>query len=166
VEPSGSSPGVPGFLVALLCLVGCAGESGRDVVGPSHDVVAPRTATRSADGYEYVAKRAFSVVALAEARGIEFDVARAAIDQVADALDVCTTEQRRKGEAPRGAARVVAQVGPGGTVDATTVRVDPGAGVPTAALLCLVVPTRRLAFPPVDAGVRGFALEALWGQAQ
>lgn len=146
-----------------LAAIGCA--SGSDVVGPSHDVVQTSTASRPADGYEYVAKRSLAVVGLAEARGIPPDVARLAVDQVADALDVCTTEQGRSGTVPRGAARVVAQIGASGAVEATSLRVDPGVGVSAAALLCLVAPARRLTFPAIDAGARGLAIEALWGQA-
>lgn len=133
-------------------------------MGPSHDVVQTGAANTPADGYEYVAKRPLAVVALAEARGIALDAARVAIDQIADALDVCTTEQGRRGAVPRGAARVIAQVGPSGAVEATSLRLDPGSGVPAAALLCLVAPTRRLTFPAIDAGARGLAIEALWGQ--
>jgi len=158
------SPSVLGILTALFAQVACGGQSGRDVVGPSRDVVAPRTAPRTAEGYEYVAKRGFSVVGLAEARGLPSEVVHAAIDEVADALEVCAAEQRRQGGIARGAARVIAQVGPNGTVDATSIRVDPGSGASAAALLCLVAPTRRLTFPPVDAGARGFAIEALWGE--
>ena len=159
-------PGVLGVLAFFFSLSSCAGESGRDVVPPSHDVVAAGPMTGTSEGYEYVAKRAFSVVALAEARGISVEISRAATDQLADALDVCATEQRHSGASPRGAARIVAQVGPSGAVEATSVRIDPGAGVQATALLCLVAPTRRLAFPPIDAGPRGFAIEALWGQVQ
>jgi hypothetical protein len=122
-------------------------------------------ATRTAGGYEYVAKRPLAVVALAEARGIPPDVARLAVDQIADSLDVCTTEQGSGGTVPRGAARVIAQVGQSGAVEATSVHIDPGAGVPAAALLCLVAPIRQLAFPAADAGARGLAIEALWGHA-
>jgi hypothetical protein len=128
-------------------------------------VVQTGTAAAPTEGYEYVAKRPLAVVALAEARGIDLGVARGVVDQLADALDVCTTEQGRSGSVPRGAARVVAQIGPGGAVEATHVRVDPGAGAPAAALLCLVAPMRRFTFPAVDAGTRGLAIEALWGQA-
>jgi hypothetical protein len=156
---------VLGALAVTFSLTRCAGGSGNDVVGPSRDVVQTGPATRTADGYEYVAKRPLAVVALAEARGIPLDVARVAVDQIADALDVCTTEQGSGGTVPRGAARVIAQVGQSGAVEATSVRVDPGAGVPAAALLCLVAPVRRLGFPAADAGARGLAIEALWGHA-
>jgi hypothetical protein len=150
----------------LLSLAACAPANGRDVVGPSHDVVQSGSAPSAADGYEYVARRPLAVVALAESRGVAFDVARVAIDEIATALDVCITEQGRSGTVPRGAARVIAEIGVTGTVDATSLRVDPGTGVPAAALLCLVAPARRLAFPAVDAGARGLAIEALWGEAR
>jgi len=152
-------------MAVIFSLAGCAGGNGNDVVGPSHDVVQTGTASRAPDGYEYVAKRPLAVVGLAEARGIPLDVARTAVDRVADALDVCTTEQGRSGTVPRGAARVIAQIGASGAVEATSVRVDPGVGVSAAALLCLVAPTRGLTFPAIDAGTRGLAIEALWGQA-
>jgi hypothetical protein len=134
-------------------------------VGPSKDVlVESRGTERTAEGYDYVAKRPFAVVALAEARGVEPEIARAAVDRVADALDICVTERARKGQLPRGAARVVAQIGSSGAVEATSVRVDPGAGSTGGAVLCLVAPTRLLTFPSADGGARGFAIEALWGQ--
>ena len=151
------------FAVGAVCA--CAAGGGRDAVGRSHDVVVEgKGAERTAEGYDYVAKRPFAVVALAEARGVPPELARAAVDRVADALDICVTEQAHKGELPRGAARVVAQVGPSGAVEATSVRVDPGAGSPGGALLCLVAPTRLLRFQAVDGGARGFAIEALWGE--
>lgn len=154
-----------GLLAPIFSLAGCAGGSGSDVVGPSHDVVQNGTASRAPDGYEYVAKRPLAVVGLAEARGVPLDVARIAVDRVADALDICTTEQGRSGTVPRGAARVIAQISASGAVEATSLRLDPGVGVPAAALLCLVAPTRSLTFPAIDAGTRGLAIEALWGQA-
>jgi hypothetical protein len=114
-------------------------------------------------GYDYVARRPLAVVALAEARGVDPAVARAAIDRLADALDTCATEEGRKGTLASGAARVVAQISPEGVVQQTSLRVDPGSGVLQNAVLCLVAPTKMLVFPPVDAGARGLAIEALWG---
>jgi hypothetical protein len=45
------------------------------------------------------------------------------------------------------------------------VRIDPGAGIAESAVLCLVAPARLMTFSPVDGGVRGMAIEALWGRA-
>jgi hypothetical protein len=118
----------------------------------------------STQGYDYVARRPLAVVALAEARGIDPAVARLAVDRLADALDACATDRSRSG-APDGAARVVAQIDPNGTIAGTSLRVDPGSGVAESAALCLVAPLRMLTFPPVDAGgTRGIAVEALWGK--
>jgi hypothetical protein len=137
-------------------------------VPESHDVQV-RGATAGSDstqGYEHVARRPLAVVALAEARGIDPLVARAAVDRLADALDACVTDRGQGGAAIDGAARVVAQIDPNGSIAGTSLRVDPGAGVAENAALCLVAPLRMLTFPPVDAGgARGLAIEALWGKA-
>jgi hypothetical protein len=113
--------------------------------------------------YDYIAKRPLAVVALAEARGIDPLVARAAIDRLADALDTCATAEGRKGALADGAARVVAQIDADGSIAGTSLRVDPGAGVTENAVVCLVAPLRMLTFPAVDGGARGLAIEALWG---
>src|SRR5258708_31059495 len=98
-----------------------------------------------------------AVVALAEARAIPADVARAAVDRLADALDACVTERSRHGPLVKGAARLVAQIGGSGAVEATNLRIDPGPGVAESALICLVAPTKLLMLPAADGGVRGFA---------
>lgn len=113
-----------------------------------------------------MARRPLAVVALAEARGINPVVARVAINRLADSLDTCATEEGRKGTLVDGAARVVAQIDGDGRVSGTSVRFDPGAGVAQNAVVCLVAPVKMLAFPPADAGTRGFAIEALWGHVQ
>jgi hypothetical protein len=159
---------VKGALLPLaLVLAGCPGAEGRDVVPTSRDVQVRGAQTNAgAEGYEYVARRplAPAVVALAESRGLDATVAHVAIDRLADALDTCATEQGRKGGARQGAARVVAQIEPNGTVAGTSLRVDPGTGVAESAALCLVAPLRMLTFPPIGAGrERGIAIEALWG---
>jgi hypothetical protein len=120
------------------------------------------TSTTS-QGYEYIAKRPLATVALAEARGIDPDVAKAAIDRLADALDTCATEEGRRGTLVTGAARVVAQVDGNGSVAGTSLRVDPGQGVLENAAVCLVAPVKLLAFPASDGGARGMAIEAIWG---
>ena len=152
----------------MCAVAGCAGASneGRDVVPQSHDVVVTDAEGRgaSAQGYEYVAQRPLGVVALAEARGIDPQVAKAAIDRLADALDTCATEEGRKGALVDGAARVVARVDEKGNVAGTSVKVDPGEGVAQMAVLCLVAPIRMLTFPPADSAARGLAVEALWGR--
>jgi hypothetical protein len=153
-------------LCSSAALLSCAGAGGdaRDVVPESHDVVVEAGArARGAEAYEYVARRPRAVVALAEARGIAVDIARAAIEHLADAVDTCVTEEGRKGALLQGAARVVAQVDASGNIAGVSLRVDPSAGRARDAVLCLVAPTKLLTFPPADAGVRGIAVEALWG---
>jgi hypothetical protein len=143
----------------------CAGaaDGARDVIPQSRDVVVDGGAARGdPQGYEYVAKRAVAVVALAEARAIPAEYAHAAVDRLVDA---CVTERSRNGPLVQGAARIVAQVGGNGAVEATQLRVDPGPGVAESALICLVTPARLLVFPTTDGGARGFAIEALWGRA-
>lgn len=152
-------------LFAMVCCA-CAGTSDtpRDAVPESHDVVVSDPGPAGEQGYEYVARRPLAVVALAEARGLDPAIARAAIDRLADALDTCATEEGRRGTLVNGAARVVAQIDGDGRVSGTSVRFDPGAGVAQNAVVCLVAPAKMLAFPPADAGTRGMAIEALWGQ--
>lgn len=158
------------FVATLFFVVpstfSCAGSPGRDTVPSSTDVVADAGGPpRSPEGYEYVARRPLAVVALAEARGVEPAIARAAIDHLADAVDACAADERKKGSPIEGAARLVAQIDGDGRVTGTTVRIDPGAGVAESAVLCLVAPARLITFPPVDGGLRGIAIEALWGRA-
>jgi hypothetical protein len=149
------------FFVLVTC-AGC-GSANRDTVPVSSDVAEDRTSRRSDEGYEYVARRPLAVVALAEARGIDAPLARAAVDQLADAVNHCATDQRARGLPFEGAARIVAQIDGEGRVAATSLRVDPGAGAPQTAVLCLVAPVRLVTFPPADGGTRGMAIEALWG---
>jgi hypothetical protein len=148
----------------LLALPSC-GAAARDVVPASHDTVVDGGAAQpSADtGYEYVARRPLAVVALAEARGIAPELARALINRLADALDTCVTERGRTGAPVQGAARIIAQVAPSGAVQAASVSVDPTPGTAQTALLCLVSPANAISLSPSNAGARGLAIEALWG---
>ena len=162
---------------AALMAVGlaCGSGGGRDTVPESHDARvsdqgARAAAAEGAPGYEYVARRPLALVALAEARGIAPEVAREAVDRLADALDACATQavevaaRSKSGAHTEGAARVVAPVEEDGRVGAPSVRIDPGDGVAESAIVCLVAPVRLLVFPPVEAGARGIAIEALWGR--
>lgn len=153
------------LLGATCAVLACAGGNGdsRDVVPASHDVVVRDPQKQGEQGYDYVARRPLAVVALAEARGIEPLVAKAAIDRIADALDTCATDEGRKGTLVKGAARVVAEIDDMGRVSGTSVRIDPGTGVAQNAVVCLVAPIKMLGFPAADAGARGMAIEALWG---
>ncbi len=164
------APGPSGITCGLFvsCLAACAGGPGEahDAVPESRDVVVNNPGPAGELGYDYVARRPLAVVALAEARGLDPVVARAAIDRLADALDTCATEEGRRGTLVNGAARVVAQIDGDGRVSGTSVRIDPGAGVAPNAVVCLVAPAKMLAFPPADAGARGIAIEALWGHVQ
>lgn len=159
------------LVATVVALTGCAGAGGggRDVVPESHDVQVngPAPAPSARAGYDYVAKRQLAIVGLAEARGIDADVARAAVDRVADALDACAKQQGQRGALTNGAARVVAHIDERGLVSGTNVKIDPGPGVITTAVECFVAPMKMLVFPPTDGGAaeRGIAVEALWGQA-
>jgi hypothetical protein len=150
--------------VTLAVVVACGG-GGRDVVQESRDVVAEAGAPGpTAEGYEYVAHRPLAVVALAEARGLDPAVARAAIEHLADRLDACVTDQGHNGTPVDGAARVVARIDATGNVAATQVRVDPGASGTSSAVLCLVAPLKLLTFPAGEGDNRGLAIEAIWGR--
>jgi len=150
--------------VALLVPWGCGG-GGRDVVPASKDVVgdAPTAGDAGAEGYAYVARRPLAVVALADARGIDPQVARAAVDGLADVVQSCVSDEGRKGAVVDGAARVILQIDAKGAVANAGIRVDPKPGTGTIAVVCLLSPARLLTFPPADQGDRGIAIEALWG---
>ncbi|MGH7271418.1 MAG: hypothetical protein ACREJ3_13395 [Polyangiaceae bacterium] len=150
--------------IALAFLASCVGGGTPDVVPPSRDVIASAGAHAwDAQGYEYVARRPTSVVALAEARGIDPTTADAMIDHLADGLDTCAAGAAKGSRSARGAARVVARIDEQGRVTAATVHADPGPGVAETAVLCLVAPIRGLTFPPAADGGRGVAVEAMWG---
>jgi len=153
--------------IVLSASLSCAGTH-RDSVPESHDVTVQGPAPTGGaavrdEGYQYVAHRPLSVVALAEARGIDATAARVAIDRLADRLDACVADQSHSGTLPHGAARVVGELDADGKVAAVNVRADPGAGVATMAVLCLAAPTRMLTFEAGAGQGRGFAIEALWG---
>ena len=151
------------WALVSACAAACGGSS-RDVVPETHDVRTAGGAAQDPLGYEYVARRPLALVALAEARGIAPEVARRAIDQLADALDTCVTLRGKGGVPVDGAARVVVALEDDGAVGRPNIRVDPGEGVAEAAIVCLVAPIRLLTFPSSDAGARGLAIEALWGR--
>jgi hypothetical protein len=155
----------PELLVLAMVSCGAAGDRARDVVPESRDTFVDAGAAQPPGdtGYEYIARRPLAVVALAEARGIAPEVARALVNRLADALDACVTEQGRSGAPTQGAARVIAQVAPSGAVQAASVRVDPTPGTAQTALLCLVSPANAISLSASDAGARGLAIEALWG---
>ena len=166
-----ASPAGPLALLACALLGACAGGGGRDVAGPSNEVVtapAPSAPSGATGGYDYVARRRDVVVALAEARGVEPAIARAAVDRIADSMEECVSDPARRAAAPDGAARVVAQIDPGGAVANATIRVDgktAGGGGTATGVLCFLAPTRLLQFPAASptGGERGIALEAIWG---
>jgi len=153
---------------AMATLASCAGanDGGRDVVPVSRDVVGGAATAQSPEGYDYVARRPLAIVGLAEGRGLDASVARAAVDHLADRLDACITEEARRGGPVEGAARVVAQIDATGAVAATQIRIDPGHGGAPSAVVCLVAPMKLLTFPPADHEGRGIAIEALWGRVE
>jgi len=153
---------------AMATLASCAGanDGGRDVVPVSRDVVGGAATAQSPEGYDYVARRPLAIVGLAEGRGLDASIARAAVDHLADRLDACITEEARRGGPVEGAARVVAQIDATGAVAATQIRIDPGHGGAPSAVLCLVAPMKLLTFPPADHDGRGIAIEALWGRVE
>jgi hypothetical protein len=158
-----TTPVVLAATLVSFVLLGCGG--GSDVIPASKDVIASTPApAQGAQGYEYVARRPLAVVALAEARGLESVTARAAVERLADRLDACITEASRSGGPVEGAARVIAQIDATGAVAATQVRIDPGSGGASNAVVCLVAPMKLLTFPPATADGRGIAIEAIWGR--
>jgi hypothetical protein len=158
------------FLLLPVSVSCGSGNKGIEAMA-SQDVRVVDGGAADSQGYEYVAKRPLAVVALAEARGIDAAVARAAMDRLADEMDACATEEGRRGTLVEGAARVVAQIDDGGIVAGTSMRVNPGAGVAQEAVVCFLAPVKMLIFPPVDGrtaaspgAARGMAVEAIWGK--
>jgi hypothetical protein len=154
-------------LAVTLAHLACAGTS-RDVVPETHEVHVANKPPPSPTGYVYVAKRAHGLVALAEARGIDEDIARQATNHLADELEACAIrlEQEEK-LANNGAGRVVAQIAGDGTVAGLNVKAAPGGAVAANLLVCVVSPLRLMSFDAApDAGARGIAIEATWGSAR
>ena len=152
---------------ALLAstLLGCPGKDARDATEPSRDVVGTTADAGSApDGYVYVAHRPHGTIALAEARGMTPDEARALTDHVADDFESCAQRLEAGGALISGAARVVALADKNGTVAGLNVKVSSGSEQNT--LMCLVAPLRATNFPGrPDAAQRGVALEAAWARS-
>lgn len=147
-------------IVATLACSACS-PSPRDVVPESRDVrVTPDAG--ATDAYVHVARRPHGVVALAEARHMKDEDARAIIERIADDLERCATSLEAQRLLVDGAARVVAIAGPNGT-PALNVRFAPGDAVAQNALLCIVAPVRATTFPAATSGTPGLALEATWG---
>jgi len=163
----------PRTLVLLLAgasIASCsAGGGARDVVPESRDVrgVDPATAPPAPDAYEYVARRPLTTVGLAEGRGLPREVAQRATDSVADAMQRCGADAAAQGKWVKGAARVIARIGPDGNLSGLQVKVSPGTEVAANAILCFIAPIKSLTFSPADADAgttpRGIAFEAAWG---
>jgi hypothetical protein len=152
-------------VVSISC-ASARSDGSHDFTVASRDVRVTDGGGAAAAGYEYVARLPLAIVALAESRGMDAATARAAINALAETLDACVAREARKGTFARGAARVVAQIAPDGSVAQTSLRVEPGNGVMENAVVCLLAPAKLLSFPVIDAGVRGMAIEALWGSAE
>lgn len=146
--------------LGLLAFVACS-PSPHDVVPESRDVrVTPDAG--AGDAYVHVARRPHGAVALAEARHMKDDDARAIVERLADDLERCSMALEAQHTLVEGAARVVAIAGPGGT-PALNVRLAPGDAVAQNALLCIIAPVRATTFPASSTGTPGFAIEATWG---
>jgi len=153
-----------------LAFLTCAGAalllacspSPRDVVPESRDVrVIPDAG--GGDAYVHVARRPHGAVALAEARHLKDEDARAIVERLADDLERCATTLEAQQLLVEGAARIVAIAGPGGT-PALNVRLAPGDAVAQNALLCIIAPVRATMLPPPSKdGTPGLAIEASWG---
>lgn len=170
-------------VAAAASLAACAACSPppRDVVPASRDVHVTREAGEmearadgaseteerarepsATAGYEYVARRPHGVIALAEARHVNHEAARAIVERLADELERCASGLEAEGLLVRGAARVVAIADPSGA-PALNVRVAPGDDVAHNALLCIVSPVRATSLPSDGRGTPGIAIEATWG---
>ncbi|HVJ88652.1 MAG TPA: hypothetical protein VM580_02545 [Labilithrix sp.] len=150
---------------SLIALGASCAPSPRDVVPESRDVRGIFDAG-GGDAYVYVARRPHGVVALAEARHMKEEDARALVDRLADDLERCSSTLESQGLLVEGAARIVAVAGPDGT-PALNVRLSPGNEVAHNALVCIVAPVRAAMLPPPTANATpGIAIESTWGPAR
>lgn len=149
-------------LAAAIPSAGCSPSSPRDVVPESRDVrVTPDAG--GGDAYVHVARRPHGAVALAEARHLKDEDARAIVERLADELERCAAGLEAQHLLVEGAVRIVAVAGPDGT-PALNVRLAPGDAVAQNALLCIIAPVRATPLPPPDdRGPPGLAIEATWG---
>ncbi len=149
-----------------LVFLGACSPSPRDVVPASRDVrIAEGAADAGPEAYVHVARRPHGVVALAEARHIPDEEARAIVERLADELERCATGLEAQHLLVEGAVRIAAVAGPDGT-PALNVRLAPGDAVAQNALLCIIAPVRATTLPlPSRRGTPGMAIEATWGPA-
>ena len=154
-----------GLFATAVVFAACSPSSPRDVVPESRDVrVIPDGG--SGDSYVHVARRPHGAVALAEARHMKDEDARAIVERVADDLERCATRLEAQQLLVEGAVRIVAVAGPDGT-PALNVRLAPGDAVAQNALLCIIAPVRATPLPPPGkSGTPGLAIEATWGPAR
>jgi len=153
-------------LVLLLVLVAACSPSPRDIVPVTRDVrVTPDGGGGPGDAYQHVARRPHGVLALAEARNMKDDDARALTERWADEMERCMTSLESRGLLVEGAVRVVAVADAQGT-PALNVKLAPGDAVAQNALLCIVAPVRASSLPPPASSTSnpaGLAIEATWG---
>lgn len=128
------------------------------------DVVA-----QTQDGYEYVAKTAHGVIALAESRGVPKDEAKKQMDRLADGFEKCLANLEAKAALKPGAVRIIVPIDAGGLPGEPAVSkisdTTPETRVTT--LICLIGPAKMTVFQPPgplspEAGTRGMAIEATW----
>ena len=151
-----------GLPATAILSSGCA-PSPRDVVPESRDVRVSVDDGGPGDAYVHVARRPHGAVALAEARHMKDEDARAIVERLADDLERCATMLEAQGALVDGAVRIAAIAGPDGT-PALNVRLAPGDAVAQNALLCIIAPVRATPLPPpTTRGTPGLAIEATWG---
>lgn len=159
-------------LVALSVAALACSPSPRDLVPVTRDVhvVPDGGAAGGTEAYEHVARRAHGVLALAEARNMKQDEARALVERWADEMERCMTGLDAQGILVEGAARVIA-VGDANGTPALNVKLAPGDAVAQNALLCIVAPVRASTLPVSSsraspAATPGLAIEATWSPIQ
>jgi len=154
-----------GIPLGLLGLLALACGSGRDVIPETHDVQGVAATPKDKGAYEAIARRPLGVVGLAEARGLDPAEAARVVERLADSLEACAEELARSGKLVEGAARIAAEVSPGGSPTGLALKVAPGAAVTANALLCFITPFKLTSFSPVEPSSprRGLAVEATWG---
>jgi hypothetical protein len=160
------------LLFALVSLAACPDRPADSALEtpqaePVHDTRdsgAPSTGTGQ-ESYEYIAKRAFATVAVAESRGLEAERVKVLTESLATSLSECASQPATITE--RGTLRLVVALDSKGQITGTNLVVSDET-VRRTALLCFVVPAKTLSYgaptPTPSARSAGIAFEALWGK--
>jgi hypothetical protein len=140
-------------------------ETARTEPVQSTDNSSTQSAEAAPEAYEYIAKRAFATVAVAESRGLDAERVKVLTERLATTLSDCASQPASSAE--RGTLRLVIALDSKGQITGTSLTVSEET-VRKTALLCFVAPAKTLAYgapmPTLNQRSAGIAFEALWGK--